>query len=472
MVGIVLDRGGHGIDADDPGGLFAHGAIVPDRRGGGIANRRRPDRAVSSAALPAGPCMSVPPPDSPLLQTQIAIVGGGPAGLIAAEVAIAAGRQVDLFEAKGSVGRKFLIAGKGGLNLTHGEARPGFDARYRERAAEVARWLDGFDGEALRDWARGLGVETYVGTSGRVFPMDRKAAPLLRGWVRRLREQGVRFHVHHRWRGIDSDGALRFDTPDGERRVRADATVLALGGASWPELGSDGAWVAPLTAHGIDIAPLRPSNCGFDIGWSALLADRHAGAPLKPVIAHCQDDSGAPQALQGECVLTATGIEGSLIYALSALLRERIARDGETTLWLDLAPGRSLERLEALLSAPRGKRSIGEHLRRQTGLDAAKAALVFETLPRDAFDDATRVAATIKRLPLRLKAPRPIAEAISSAGGVRLEALDAHLQLKALPGVFCAGEMLDWEAPTGGYLLTACFASGLIAGRGAVAITA
>ncbi len=413
--------------------------------------------------------MSDSPPAAPHLRTQIAIVGGGPAGLMAAEVAIAAGRRVDLFEAKGSVGRKFLIAGKGGLNLTHGEARPGFDARYGKRAPEIARWLDAFDGEALRDWARGLGVETYVGTSGRVFPMDRKAAPLLRGWVRRLREQGVRFHVHHRWQGIDGDGALRFETPEGERRVRADATVLALGGASWPELGSDGAWVAPLAAHGIDIAPLRPSNCGFDIGWSALLADRHAGAPLKPVIAHWQDDTGAPQSLQGECVLTATGIEGSLIYALSAMLRERIARDGETTLWLDLAPGRDATRLLRDLQAQRGKRSIGEHLRRQTGLDAAKAALVFETLPRDAMSDATRIAAIVKRLPLRLKAPRPIAEAISSAGGVRLEALDAHLQLKALPGVFCAGEMLDWEAPTGGYLLTACFASGLIAGRGAVA---
>ncbi|MFZ5636754.1 MAG: TIGR03862 family flavoprotein [Pseudomonadota bacterium] len=402
------------------------------------------------------------------ISTQIAIVGGGPAGLMAAEVAIAEGLRVDLFEAKGSVGRKFLIAGKGGLNLTHGEPRPAFDARYRERTPQVARWLDDFDGEALRAWARGLGVETYVGTSGRVFPMDRKAAPLLRGWVRRLREQGVRFHVHHRWTGWADDGALRFATPEGERRVRADATVLALGGASWPELGSDGVWVPLLAERGVDIAPLRPSNCGFDIGWSAVLAEKHAGAPLKPVIAHWNDD-GSPRSLQGECVLTATGIEGSLIYALSSMLRERLARDGETTLWLDLAPGRSLERLEALLSAPRGKRSVGEHLRRQTGLDAAKIALLFEILPREAFDTPTRVAATIKRLPLRLKAARPIAEAISSAGGVRLEALDDALQLKSMPGVFCSGEMLDWEAPTGGYLLTACFASGLIAGRGAVA---
>ena len=400
---------------------------------------------------------------------RIAIVGGGPAGLMAAEVVTTAGVQVDLFEAKGSVGRKFLIAGKGGLNLTHGEPRPAFDARYRERASQVARWLDVFDGDALRDWARGLGVETYVGSSGRVFPNDRKAAPLLRGWVRRLREAGVRFHVQHRWLGWDADGALRFATPAGERRVRADATVLALGGASWPELGSDGAWVDALAARGIALAPLRPSNCGFDVGWSALLADKHAGAPLKPVVLHWRDLDGIERALQGECVLTATGLEGSAIYAISADLRETIARDGHSMLWLDLAPGRDLERLHADLVKPRGKRSVGEHLRRQAGLDAAKAALVFEVLPRTAFDDADALARTIKRLPLRLVAARPVAEAISTAGGVRLEALDDMLQLKALPGVFCAGEMLDWEAPTGGYLLTACFAGGVIAGRGAVA---
>ena len=400
---------------------------------------------------------------------RIAIVGGGPAGLMAAEVATAAGVQVDLFEAKGSVGRKFLIAGKGGLNLTHGEPRPAFDARYRERAPQVARWLDAFDSDALRAWARGLGVETYVGSSGRVFPDDRKAAPLLRGWVRRLRERGVRFHVQHRWLGWDTDGALRFATPAGERHVHADATVLALGGASWPELGSDGAWFDGLATRGVDLAPLRPSNCGFDVGWSALLAEKHAGAPLKPVVLHWRDLDGIERALQGECVLTATGVEGSAIYAVSADLRETIARDGSAMLWLDLAPGRQLERLEAVLSAPRGKRSVGEFLRRQTGIDAAKAALVFETLPREVRQETRAIAARLKRLPLRLVAARPVAEAISTAGGVRLEALDDTLQLRTMPGVFCAGEMLDWEAPTGGYLLTACFASGLIAGRGAVA---
>ncbi|MFC5568801.1 TIGR03862 family flavoprotein [Lysobacter yangpyeongensis] len=398
----------------------------------------------------------------------LAIVGGGPAGLMAAEVARAAGVEVDLYEGKGSVGRKFLIAGKGGLNLTHGEPRPGFDARYGARAGEVAAWLDDFDADALREWARGFGIDTYVGTSGRVFPMDRKAAPLLRGWVRRLRDQGVRFHVQHRWIGWNDDGSLRFATPDGELVVDAPATVLALGGGSWPELGSDGAWVPALRQRGIDVVDLQPSNCGFDIGWSEPM-QRHAGAPLKPVIAHWRDLSGLEHTLQGECVVTAGGIEGSLIYALSATLRDTIARDGSATLHLDLAPGRDLERLRNDLAKPRSGRSFSEHLRRQTGLTGAKAALLREVLTKAQLDDATAVAGAIKRLPLTLRAPRPIAEAISSAGGVRLEALDATLMARAFPGVFCAGEMLDWEAPTGGYLLTACFASGVRAGRGAVA---
>lgn len=401
--------------------------------------------------------------------TDIAIVGGGPAGLMAAEVAIAAGLRVDLFEAKGSVGRKFLIAGKGGLNLTHSEPRPGFDARYRERAPQVARWLDAFDGDALRGWVREFGIETYVGSSGRVFPMDRKAAPLLRGWIRRLRERGVHFHVNHRWVGWSDTAALRFDTPDGVRNVDARATLLALGGASWPQLGSDGGWASALTERGIGIAPLRPSNCGFDIDWSGHLATRHAGAPLKPVIAHWQDLEGAMHSLQGECVVTATGIEGSAIYAISADLRERILRDGETMLWLDLAPGRDETRLHRDLEKTRGKRSLGEHLRRQTGLDAVKVALLHEVLPREAMSDLASLARTIKRLPLRLRSARPVAEAISTAGGVRLESLDDALQSKTMPGVFFAGEMLDWEAPTGGYLLTACFASGLVAARGAIA---
>ncbi|MEO6171262.1 MAG: TIGR03862 family flavoprotein [Lysobacter sp.] len=398
----------------------------------------------------------------------LVVIGGGPAGLMAAEVARAAGLEVDLYEAKGSVGRKFLIAGKGGLNLTHDDSRPAFDARYRERQAEVAGWLDDFDAAALREWARGLEVETYVGTSGRVFPLDRKAAPLLRGWVRRLREDGVRFHVQHRWLGWSIDRAMRFSTPTGEHEVRAGATVLALGGASWPQLGSDGAWQPWLTALGIDVKPLVPANCGFDIGWSGHFAERHAGAPLKPVIAYWRE-AGVEHALQGECVVTATGIEGSLVYALSASLRESIARDGHAALSLDLAPGRDLARLRADLAKPRNARSMSDHLRRQTGLTAVKVALLYEVLGKDGLGDTERLAQTIKRLPLKLIAPRPISEVISSAGGVRLEAMDDALMLTAAPGVFCAGEMLDWEAPTGGYLLNACFASGRRAGLGAVA---
>jgi len=404
-----------------------------------------------------------------IARVQLAILGGGPAGLMAAEVALHAGIQADVYEAKGSVGRKFLIAGKGGLNLTHSDPFPVFVARYRERADAVARWLRDFDADALRAWAHRQGVDTYVGSSGRVFPLDRKAAPLLRGWVRRLKEGGVRFHVQHRWTGWDDDGALRLATPAGEVRVHADATVLALGGGSWPELGSDGAWVAPLAVRGVDIAPLRPANCGFDIDWSTHFVERHAGAPLKPVVAHWHDTQGQAHALQGECVVSAHGIEGSLVYALSADLRERIDRDGEATLVLDLVPGRDLARLHSDLARPRQGRSLSEHLRRQAGIAGVKAALLYEVLDKNAQQDPARLAATLKRLPLRLRRPRPIAEAISSAGGVRLETLDEQLMLQTMPGVFCAGEMLDWEAPTGGYLLTACFASGLRAGRGAVA---
>ncbi|PII15335.1 aminoacetone oxidase family FAD-binding enzyme [Stenotrophomonas indicatrix] len=400
---------------------------------------------------------------------RIAIIGGGPAGLFAAERLRAAGLDVDLYEAKGSPGRKFLIAGKGGLNLTHSDPRPLFDSRYREQATRVGRWLDGFDAQALRDWAAGFGVETYVGSSGRVFPVDRKAAPLLRGWIRRLKEQGVRLHVNHRWLGWSDDGALRFATDNGELEVRADATVLALGGGSWPQLGSDGAWVPTLQARTVDIAPLQSANCGFDIAWTPFFAQRHAGAPLRPVVAHWHGLDGEPHTLQGECVASEYGIEGSLIYALSADLRETLNRDGHATLWLDLVPGRDEARLLANLSQPRKGRSFGEHLRRQAGLDPVKTALVFETLGKDAGNDLAAVIATLKRLPLRLLHPRPMAEVISTAGGVRLDALDEGLMLRALPGVFCAGEMLDWEAPTGGYLLTACYASGLRAAEGVTA---
>lgn len=397
---------------------------------------------------------------------RVAIVGGGPAGLMAAETARAAGFAVDLYDGMGSPGRKFLLAGKGGLNLTHGEPLGRFVERYGVRRRDVARWLQGFGADELRAWARGLGVETFTGSSGRVFPQDMKAAPLLRGWVRRLHAQGVVFHMHHRWLGWHEDGALRFATPTGERAAQADALVLALGGASWPQLGSDGGWVAVLQAAGVDLAPLQPANCGFEINWSEHLRTRFAGSPLKAVVAHWIDRDGTPRSRQGECVLSEYGIEGSLIYAIGAALREQVMAQGEARLQLDLAPGRSEPELAARLAAPRGRHSLGDWLRRRAGLDAVKCALVFEAVDKAVLADPTALAARIKALPLRLRAPRPLAEAISTAGGVRLEALDGHLMLRDRPGVFCAGEMLDWEAPTGGYLLTACFASGRLAGEG------
>jgi uncharacterized flavoprotein (TIGR03862 family) len=407
-----------------------------------------------------------------LRQARVAVVGGGPAGLMAAETARAAGVQIDVYEAKGSVGRKFLIAGKGGLNLTHSDGRDAFAARYGTRRDAVSAWLDAFDPQALRDWARTLGIDTYVGSSGRVFPLDRKAAPLLRGWVRRLRESGVQFHVHHRWIGWDDAGLLRFDTPDGIRHIQADGVILALGGGSWPQLGSDGAWESMLREHGVDVARLQPANCGFDVDWSTHFATRHAGAPLKPVVARWMDVDGE-HALQGECVVTSTGLEGSLVYALSAMLRNAITASGSATLHLDLAPGRNLERLRTDLAQPRAGRSLSEHLRRHAGIEGVKAGLLYEVLGKSCGDDMPALAAAIKRLPLTLRRPRPLAEAISTAGGVRLEAMNADLMLRPTSdqlreGVFCAGEMLDWEAPTGGYLLSACFASGRRAGRGAV----
>ena len=398
----------------------------------------------------------------------LAVIGGGPAGLMAAEVARAAGIEVELYDAMGSVGRKLLLAGKGGLNLTHAEPPADFIRRYRDRQAQVGPWLAAFDAQALRDWARGLGVETFVGSSGRVFPSDLKAAPLLRGWLRRLRAAGVRFHMHHRWVGWCDTGALRFSTPDGERDVDADAVVLALGGASWPQLGSDGAWLSWFAAAGIDVAPLAPSNCGFDVAWTEHFSARYAGQPVKPVVAKLVDAQGGEHRQQGELMISADGVEGGLIYALSAPLRETIAATGSAELRLDLVPGRSLERLREDLARPRKGRSFSEHLRRDAGLSGVRAGLVFERLPKDVQSDASLLAAGLKDLALRLERPRPIAEAISSAGGLRFTAVDERLMLRTHPGVFCAGEMLDWDAPTGGYLLTAAFASGRVAGLGAV----
>ena len=400
----------------------------------------------------------------------VAVVGGGPAGLIAAETLAQGGAQVDLYDAMPSVGRKFLLAGIGGMNITHAEPFEIFATRYGVREQALRPLLDSFSPDALRGWIHALGIETFVGSSGRVFPRDMKAAPLLRAWLHRLREAGVRFHMRHRWLGWTETGALRFATPAGDLHAEADALVMALGGASWPKLGANGDWVPLLRQRGIDIAPLLPANCGFDVagGWSAHLRSRFAGQPLKTVALHFADVSGQPHARQGELMLSDTGIEGSLVYALSATLRDAIAARGPVVVNLDLLPDKSPARVLAEVSHPRGSRSLSSHLQSRAGLKGAKMALLYECLAKDTLNDPVRLAQAIKSLPLTLAAPRPIEEAISSAGGVRFEAMDAKLMLRDLPGVFCAGEMLDWEAPTGGYLLTACLASGRAAGQGAL----
>ena len=426
---------------------------------------------------------SLPPPspsaDLPAGRPWVAIVGGGPAGLAAAEELLAAGLAVHLFDAMPSLGRKFLLAGKGGLNLTHSEPPDPFIGRYAEAADWVGAWLraPGGDASALRAWADALGVATFVGSSGRVFPHEMKAAPLLRAWLHRLRAAGLQVHVRHRWTGWqagDAPTTLRLATPAGERVLQPDGLLLALGGASWPQLGSDGAWAPWLAARGVALRPLVPANCGFDVAtpWSAHFAERHAGAPLKSIRLRFDDGGRGPVFDRpGECVATATGLEGSLVYAVAARVRDAIARDGQAKVHLDLLPGRSAERLATELARGRGARSVSSFLKAQLGLEGVKAALLRErwdaaTLAERLARDPAGLAAELKHWPITLGAPRPIAEAISSAGGVARDALDADLGLVALPGVACAGEMLDWEAPTGGYLLTACFASGRVAGRG------
>jgi uncharacterized flavoprotein (TIGR03862 family) len=393
----------------------------------------------------------------------VTIIGGGPAGLMAAEVLAQGGMRVELYDGMPSVGRKFLLAGVGGMNITHSEAKPAFVARYGARQSEVAELLQDFDADALRAWIHDLGIDTFVGTSGRVFPSDMKAAPLLRAWLKRLRELGVQIHTRHRWLGWDNDGALRIASPAGEHRVAADATLLALGGGSWARLGSDGAWVSLLQERGVQIAPLQASNCGFDVSvWSPFLQGKFAGAPLKNVSLNLPN--AAPRL--GEFVLTASGIEGSLVYALSADIREAINQHGRATVHLDLLPQTPLAKLQAALSKPRGSQSMAKHLHRQAGIDGVKAALLRELASAAAFNEPVQLAGAIKALPIELVRPRPLDEAISTAGGVPFEQLDGNLMLQALPGTFCAGEMLDWEAPTGGYLLTACFASGRRAAQG------
>ncbi|AWT11388.1 aminoacetone oxidase family FAD-binding enzyme [Stutzerimonas frequens] len=407
----------------------------------------------------ACPVAAMPQPSS----FRVAIIGGGPTGLMAAEVLGQAGVNVDLYDAMPSVGRKFLLAGVGGMNITHAEDYAAFVSRYAKRAGDLRPLLDAFNPDALREWIHGLGIDTFVGSSGRVFPTDMKAAPLLRAWLKRLRESGVQLHTRQRWLGWDEHGALRIAGPQGESLIEADATLLALGGGSWARLGSDGTWVPLLEARGIAIAPLQPANCGFEVaGWSEHLREKFAGAPLKTVSLALPGE--APR--KGEFVLTAAGIEGSLVYALSARIRNRISRDGAAEVLLDLLPDRTLAQVASALARPRGSQSMAKHLHRQLKLDGVKAALLRELTDAATFQDPQALAAAIKALPIRLVRPRPLDEAISSAGGVPFEELDEGLMLRRLPGVFCAGEMLDWEAPTGGYLLTACFASGRAAAAG------
>ena len=396
----------------------------------------------------------------------IAIIGGGPAGLMAADILSAAGHVVDLYDAMPSVGRKFLLAGVGGMNITHSEAAAPFLSRYREAAPWVGRWLAEFDAHALRDWIHDLGIDTFVGSSGRVFPTDMKAAPLLRAWLRRLREQGVTLHTRHRWLGWGEHQQLRFSSPQGEVSAAPAATLLAMGGGSWARLGSDGSWAPLLAERGVTLRSLRPSNCGFISPWSAFLSERFAGQPLKQIIATTRSPDGELISRRGEAILTHDGLEGSLIYALSAALREQLEAGTRAQLTLDLAPDHTQAQLQQALSQPRKGQSLSNLLRKKAGLDGVKVALLHECLSKDAIADTHALTAGIKALPITLTGTRPLDEAISSAGGVCRSALDDQLMLNALPGTFCAGEMLDWEAPTGGYLLTACFASGRHAAHG------
>lgn len=448
--------------------------------------------------------------------SNVAVIGAGPAGLMAAEILAQAGHSVQVFEAKPSAGRKFLMAGRGGLNITHSEPAERFNARYGARAPEFAAMLAALNATALCEWVHGLGIETFVGSSGRVFPAEMKAAPLLRAWINRLRKQNVQFLMRHRWLGFELDHGsdkqgseasgpasspsekrvpeahvaakptLRFESPKGEVAVTPDAVVLALGGGSWARLGSDGAWWPLLQQQGVELAPLLPSNGGFETKWSQYFIDQCAGQPLKTAefwltTTPAKASKGRPKSakttrtlaagkqtahLRGECLMTEHGLEGGAIYTLSAALRDEILRHGSVTLYVDLLPDYTAEKVLAEVSHPRGTRSLSSHLRSRLGVHGVKAALLRECLSAETFKDPVKLAEGLKALPIVLTACRPIDEAISTAGGVQFEGLTKQLMIKTLPGVFCAGEMLDWEAPTGGYLINGAMASGKAAATG------
>jgi len=400
-------------------------------------------------------------------QIQVAIVGAGPAGLMAAEVLSQGGARVTVYDAMPSLGRKFLMAGRGGLNLTHSEKLPVFLTRYREAMPQLAAAIEAFPPNALRAWSEALGQPTFVGSSGRIFPKTLKASPLLRAWLRRLDAMGVQFALRHRWTGWDESGRLLFQTPDGQSVVDARATVLALGGASWPRLGSDGGWVETLRARGMTVSPLKPANCGFAVAWSGIFRDRFEGEPLKGIAL----SFGAHRA-RGEAMITRNGIEGGAIYALSAELREAILGSGEATLHIALRPDLKASDLVARLSAPRGKQTFSNWLRKAAQLSPVAIGLLQEAAIASGMAltslSPENLAERINAVPIKLNGIAPIARAISTAGGIALSELDADFMIRHLRGVFAAGEMLDWEAPTGGYLLQACFATGVAAGRGAL----
>lgn len=395
------------------------------------------------------------------MEIYVTVIGGGPAGLMAAEVVSAHGVKVDVYDAMPSLGRKFLMAGKSGLNITHSDPFEVFVERYGKRRPQIETLMKDFGAEQLREWVHSFGIETFVGTSGRVFPVGMKASPLLRAWIQRLAASGVTFHLRHKLTAVLPDHSLRFVMPEGEVTVKADAVVLALGGGSWSRLGSDGAWVPWLRQAGAGVEPLRPSNCGFDVAWSEHFREKYEGHPVKSVVLSFGQFHG-----QGEFIVTKEGVEGGLIYTASAMMRDEIYANGKAVMLLDLKPDRTLEWLREKLSRPRGKRSLASYLEKTLGIKGVKAGLLREFVSGEDFTNVERLAGLIKALPVPLAAPRPLDEAISSAGGVTFESLDGHLMMKSMPGVFCAGEMLDWEAPTGGYLLTACFSSGYAAGHG------
>lgn len=396
----------------------------------------------------------------------IAIIGGGPAGLMAAEVLSLKGYAVHVFDAMPTMARKFLRAGIGGLNITFDEPFELFIERYYERQQEVNYLLSQFTPDDLLNWVHNLGVETFVGSSGRVFPIEKKAAPLLRAWLQRLRASGVKLHNRHRWLNWNRGGSLKFMTPEGNKTFSADATLLAMGGASWPQLGSDGTWVKPLQDKGVEVEKLKSANSGFKVNWTDFFCEKFSGQPLKSVTASITKATGEVYKKQGDLMVSTSGLEGGLMYALSAFARDAIEQQGKAILYLDLCPNKSESQLTEKLSQSQGKNTLSKHLKNKIGLQGIKTALLYEQKDKTYFSDPAKLAHLIKQFPITLTATNPVAEAISTAGGVSFTALDENQMLVNVPGVFCAGEMLDWEAPTGGYLLSACFSSGYAAGQG------